>query len=76
MSPGIDLSLHFWRGIGPDREPDLFVWRYRFGIATIGIERVSLLEAYRTLRSRIKRAIEAEKPGWKSDTANPDRGGV
>ena len=59
MSPGVGFTLHYWRGIGPDREPDLFVWRYRFGIATVCIERVSLLEAYRKLRRTIEQALDA-----------------
>jgi hypothetical protein len=63
VSPGISLSLHCWRGIGPDREPDLFVWRYRFGLLTVSVERVSLLETVRQLRRTIREALEITGEG-------------
>ncbi len=63
MSPGFSLGFHCWRGIGSDREPDLFVWRYRFGVLTVSVERVSLLETIRQLRRTIREALEITGEG-------------
>lgn len=57
MNGSLSLDLHFWRGIGPDKEPDLFVWRYRLGFLTVGIARVNLLDRIHQLRAAIERAI-------------------
>lgn len=61
MNPSIGLSLHWWRGIGTDVEPDLFIWRCRFGLFTIGIERGCLLAAYRKLRAAIVQRVERDE---------------
>lgn len=59
MSPGITLSLHWWRGIGADRQADLFYWqRVRLGFVTVALERTDTLTAYRKLRIAIERAVE------------------
>lgn len=58
MSPGITLSLHWWRGCGPDIQRDLFWWRYRLGFLTVAVERADLLSAYRKLRTAIERAVD------------------
>lgn len=63
MSPGISLSLHWWRGWGQDQQPDLFVWRFRLGFVTLAIERVDLLQAYRKLRKAIADRIEHDRRG-------------
>jgi hypothetical protein len=57
MSPGITLSLHRWRGIGGDVQPDLFFWRYRFGLLTIAIERTDTYRAYRGMRQAAEDAL-------------------
>ena len=61
MSPGISLSLHWWRGIGPDIEPDLFLFRYRFGIFTVSVCKVCLLDRYRMLRETMVKRVEADE---------------
>jgi hypothetical protein len=53
----LDLSLHRWRGIGPDREPGLFLIRWRVGFFTFGICRGCLLDRYRKLRRTIDDAV-------------------
>ena len=58
MTGSIGISLHMWRGVGPDVEPDLFVFRFRLGFITVSVCRASLLEAYRKLRRTIERAID------------------
>lgn len=58
MTGSLDFKLHFWRGIGPDREPDLFVARYRLGFATVAIERADLLATVRKLRAAIAEALQ------------------
>lgn len=58
MNPSLDLSLHWWRGIGPDREPDLFLIRWRLGFLTVGVCRVCLLDSYRKLRATVVDAVE------------------
>lgn len=63
MSPGISLSLHWWRGFGPDVQPDLFWWRYRLGLATVSVERADLLAAYRKLRAAIVDRIAKDEEG-------------
>jgi len=61
MSPGISLSLHWWRGIGPDIEPDLFLFRYRFGIFTVSVCKVCLLDRYRFLRATMQERVKADQ---------------
>lgn len=61
MSPGISLSLHWWRGIGPDVEPDLFLFRWRLGIATVSVCKVCLLDSYRLLRATMIARVEADE---------------
>lgn len=53
MSPGLSFSVHLWRGVGPDREPDLFVWRWRFGLLTVSLDRMSLLARFRELQALV-----------------------
>lgn len=54
----LDVKFHLWRGIGPDREPDLFVARYRLGFVTVVIERGDLLATVRKLRAAIAEALQ------------------
>lgn len=66
MNGSIDLSLHGWRGIGPDIEPDLFVWNYRLGFATLSISRVPVVRAYQDVKrsaERLRAAIREALPG-------------
>lgn len=58
MSPGISVSLHFWRGCGPDIQRDLFVWRYRLGLLTLSVERADVLAAYRKIRAAAQEALD------------------
>lgn len=51
MNGSLDLSLHAWRGIGPDVEPDLFMWRYRLGFLTLTVCRVCVLSAYQDAKA-------------------------
>lgn len=53
MSPGVFLSVHWWRGCGLDRQLDLFHFALRLGVVTIGVEREPLLAAYRRLREAV-----------------------
>lgn len=57
MTGSLSLSLHLWRGIGPDVEPDLFVFRWRLGFLTVCVCRVCVLERYRKLKAAIGQAI-------------------
>jgi hypothetical protein len=63
MSPGITLSLHWWRGIGGDlMQGDLFMTRVRLGFATLQIESDDWLPRFRKMRAEIQKAITiAEK---------------
>lgn len=61
MSPGITLSLHWWRGFGGDIQRDLFWWRYRLGFLTIAVERADVLAAYRKLRAAIVDRIHRDE---------------
>lgn len=59
MSPGITISIHFWRGFGPDTQCDLYYWqRFRLGFVTVSLDRTDTLTAYRKLRVSIERAVE------------------
>lgn len=73
MSPGLNLSVHWWRGIGPDVQLSLFYVGLRLGFVTVSFERDWVLAAYRKLRATIETRVERDEQGWKSDTA--DRGG-
>lgn len=61
MNPGINIGLHYWRGIGPSVEPDLFFWEWRFGILTLTVERNWPLERYRKLRGTIRDALRTSE---------------
>jgi hypothetical protein len=61
VSPGITVSVHLWRGIGPDTQRDLFVCRLRLGFLTLAIERNDTLVAYRVLRATIDERIKADQ---------------
>ncbi len=61
MTGSLALSLHAWRGIGPDVEPDLFFWRWRIGFLTLTVCRVCVLAAYQDVKAAKDRASrEAE----------------
>jgi hypothetical protein len=53
MNGSISLSVHWWRGIGPDIEPDLFLFRWRLGFLTFSVCRVCLLTRYRELQALV-----------------------
>lgn len=55
MTRSLDLSLHAWRGIGSDEEPDLFFWRWRLGFVTVTLCRVCVLAAYQDARAEAAR---------------------
>lgn len=61
MSPGLSFSLHAWRGIGRDAEPDLFLIRLRLGFATASIDKVSILESYRKLRATMLERVRIDQ---------------
>lgn len=64
MSPGISLSLHWYRGFGLDAQQDLFfLWRFRLGFVTVALERVDWLTAYRKLRADIVARVEHDREG-------------
>lgn len=63
MSPGITFSLHTWRGIGGDVEPSLFWWRFRFGFATVSVDKISLYAAYLKLRAAIVERVRKDEEG-------------
>lgn len=61
MSPAISLSLHWWRGVGPEAQHNLFFYGVRLGFVTVSIERDSLLAAYRKLRATIVERVERDE---------------
>lgn len=63
MIPGksLEFAAHAWRGIGPDVEPDLFFWRYRFGFVTVTVAKVPLLAAYHELRDAIATRVAHDR---------------
>lgn len=58
MNGSLSLDLHFWRGIGPDVEPDLFVWRWRLGFLTLSICKVCLLSRIHQFRETAAQSID------------------
>lgn len=58
MNPGLSLSLHWYRGFGPDIEPDMFVARFRLGFLTIAAESDDWLPRFRKLRQTIVQAVQ------------------
>lgn len=63
MSPGLSISLHSWRGIGGDAEPDLFMARIRLGFVTLTIESDDWLPKLRKMRATIQQAIDRTEEG-------------
>lgn len=63
MSPAITLSVHWWRGIGPEVQANLFFYGYRLGFVTVSIERDSVLAAYRVLRDAMAERIQQDREG-------------
>lgn len=61
VTRSLDLSLHAWRGIGPDDEPDLFLWRWRLGFVTVTVSRVDVLRAYQELKARAEQLRETAR---------------
>lgn len=61
MSPGITLSVHWWRGWGLDQQRDLFWWRYRLGFLTVALECADTLSAYRKLRVAIEARVHQDE---------------
>lgn len=57
LSPGLSISLHWWRGLGGDTEPDLFCWRLRLGFLTVSIDKVDVLKAYQKLRETMVESL-------------------
>lgn len=55
MSESLDLSIHGWRGVGPDVEPDLFEWRFRLGFLTVTVCRVCVLTAYQDAKAEAQK---------------------
>lgn len=61
MTRSLDLSLHAWRGLGSDIEPDLFFWRWRLGFVTVTLCRVCVLKAYQDAKAeaaKLRREME------------------
>ena len=56
MTGSLGFILHWWRGIGPDVEPDLFFWRWRVGIVTVTVCRVCVLAKYQDTKAALARA--------------------
>jgi hypothetical protein len=61
MSPGISLELHWWRGIGPTVQRDLFFYGFRFGFLTLSICRVCVIDSYKILREAIDSRVKADQ---------------
>lgn len=57
MSPGIALELHWWRGIGPAVQRDLFFYGFRLGIVTISVCRVCVIDSYSKVRGAVVDAV-------------------
>lgn len=57
MSPGLTLELHWWRGIGPTVQRDLFFYGYRFGIFTLSICKECVIDRYSKLRETVVQAV-------------------
>lgn len=61
MSPAFNISIHWWRGIGPDAQLSLFYFGLRLGFITVSIERDWVLEAYRKLRSTLEQRAQHDQ---------------
>jgi hypothetical protein len=61
ISPGLSIAIHYWRGVGPSVEPDLFFWEWRFGFVTLTAQRRQPLLAYRKLRVAIVERVEKDE---------------
>lgn len=70
MSPGVFLSVHYWRGVGLDRQLDLFHFALRLGVVTVGIEREPLLAAYRRLRDAVAARVAHDERQRREDEEN------
>lgn len=68
MSPEISVSLHAWRGIGPEFQLSLFYVGFRLGFLTVSFSRDWVLQHYRITREAMEkraawdRAQEPEQP--------------
>ncbi len=60
MSFGVSLTLHTWRGVGPEVQQNLFFYGFRLGFATVSVERDSVLEAYRKLRQAMVERVSRD----------------
>jgi hypothetical protein len=70
MSPGISLSLHWWRGFGPDAQGDLFWWRYRLGLMTVSVEGRDPWAIYQKLRATVEQRVAADEQRFGSSLAS------
>lgn len=61
MSPAVTLSLHWWRGLGPDVQLNLWYFGFRLGFVTLSVERESVLAAYRKLLDAVQRRVAADQ---------------
>jgi hypothetical protein len=63
LSPAVTLSVHWWRGIGPEVQANLFYFGFRLGFATISVERESVMAAYRVLRDAMAERVAHDREG-------------
>ncbi len=61
MSPGIALELHWWRGIGPTVQRDLFFYGYRFGFLTVSVCKVCVIDSYAKLREAVVERVRKDE---------------
>lgn len=61
MSPGFSISVHWWRGIGPEVQRNLFFFGFRLGVVTISVERAPVLAAYRVLRKALAERVASDR---------------
>ena len=75
MSPGISISLHFWRGIGPLIQRELFYVGFRLGIFTISICRVCVIDSYAKIRGAMLERVAVDEAQVKAaaHAANSNR---
>lgn len=67
MSPGLSVELHWWRGIGPTVQRDLFFYGFRLGFVTLSICRVCVIDSYAKLREAVESRISADERKLRGD---------
>ena len=67
MSPGLQLELHWWRKPGVPAQKELFFYGLCFGLFTVSICRVCVIDAYKHLREAVETRISADEKKLRGD---------